>query len=62
MKQENAKLKSSMNEVEKLMFENKLMKLELQRIKPGSSGSGNSNGLIIESDVFSTDNTSGKLV
>jgi len=30
-------------------------------MKPGSSGSGNSNGLIIESDVFSTDNTSGKV-
>ena len=29
LKQENAKLKNSMNEVEKLMFENKLMKLEL---------------------------------
>lgn len=50
-----------MNEVEKLMFENKLMKLELQRIKPGSSGSGGSNGIILESDVFSTDNTSKQL-
>lgn len=51
-----------MNEVERLMFENKLMKLELQWIKPGSSGSGNSNALIFDSDVFSTDNTSNKMV
>jgi len=36
LKQENEKLKSGMCEVEWLMFENKIMKLELQRIKPAS--------------------------
>jgi hypothetical protein len=36
LKQENDKLKSEMYEVERLMFENKIMKLELQKIRPGS--------------------------
>lgn len=43
-----------MSEVERLMFENKIMKLELQRMKPGSGGSGGN----FDSDVISTENTS----
>ena len=42
LKQENAKLKTNMSQVERLMFENKIMKLEIQRMKPGSGGSQNS--------------------
>ncbi len=54
LKHENEKLKEGMCEVERLMFENKIMKLELQRIKPASQGSGDN----MESEFVSTDNTS----
>lgn len=45
-----------MSEVERLMFENKVMKLELQRMKPQSSGSGESEPRF--QSEMSTDNTS----